>query len=145
MARRISSRKFKHRGNRTHGGGNTKNRRGKGNRGGVGRAGYHKHNWLRTIKTEGTNKKDKGLTGFTNPTRKIYATMDLEELNLAITRGVETGKIAKNDAGLLVVSLPKTKILSGGTLGHKAAIKAYAFSAKAKEKLEKAGCTTATE
>ena len=50
MARRNTSRRFKHRGNRTHGGGNTKNRRGKGNRGGVGRAGYHKHRWLHTIK-----------------------------------------------------------------------------------------------
>ncbi|MBI2444929.1 uL15 family ribosomal protein [Candidatus Micrarchaeota archaeon] len=141
MARRNVSRRFKHRGNRTHGGGNTKNRRGKGNRGGVGRAGYHKHNWLRTIKEEGTNKKDKGLSGFHNPTRKIYATLSLQELD----RVLSEGKIPKNDQGLFQVSLPKTKILSGGTLSHKAAVKAYAFSAKAKEKIEKAGGTTATD
>ena len=141
MARRNVSRRFKHRGNRTHGGGNTKNRRGKGNRGGVGRAGYHKHNWLRTIKEEGTNKRDRGEQGFTNPTRKIYATISLEELDAAILGA----KYQKNDQGVYQVSLPRTKVLSGGTLSQKAAIKAYAFSAKAKEKIEKAGGSTSTE
>lgn len=141
MARRNVSRRFKHLGNRTHGGGNTKNRRGKGNRGGVGRAGAGKHRRLYFIKTEGSTKKDKGLHGFTNPTRKIYATMSLEQLNEVLTGG----KIEKNEQGAFVVNLPKTKILSGGELKHKAAIKAYAFSAKAKEKIEKAGGSTTTE
>ncbi len=141
MARRNTSRRFKHRGNRTHGGGNTKNRRGKGNRGGVGRAGYHKHNWLRTIKEEGTNKRDRGEQGFTNPTRKVYATISLEEL----TQAIVSAKYQKNDQGVYQISLPRTKVLSGGEIQHKAAIKAYAFSAKAKEKIEKAGGTTSTE
>jgi len=141
MARRNVSRRFKHRGNRTHGGGNTKNRRGKGNRGGVGRAGYHKHNWLRTIKEEGTNKKDKGLSGFTNPTRKVYRQISLEQLD----KDIISLKYQKSDAGVYQVSLPNTKVLSGGAITQKAAVKAYAFSAKAKEKIEKAGGTTSTD
>ena len=43
MVVRKRRKKNKVRGNRTHGGGGTKNRRGSGNRGGVGRAGSHKH------------------------------------------------------------------------------------------------------
>ncbi|MBI4360655.1 uL15 family ribosomal protein [Candidatus Micrarchaeota archaeon] len=138
MARRIRSRKFRHRGNRTHGGGNTKNRRGKGNKGGVGRAGYHKHRRLYFIKFEGSTKRDKGLHGFTNPAKKVYATISLDQLQDAI------GKFPQNDQGVYQVVIPQTKVLSGGQLSAKAHVKAYGFSAKAKEKIEKAGGTTAT-
>ncbi len=138
MARRTQSRRFKHRGNRFHGGGNAKNRRGKGNRGGVGRAGYHKHNWLRTIKTEGTNKRTRGEHGFTNTTRKIYGTISLGDL------AKQLGQYQKDDKGVYQILLRNTKVLSGGTFTQKAAIKAYAFSAKAKEKIEAAGGTTST-
>lgn len=138
MARRIRSRKFRHRGNRTHGGGNTKNRRGKGNKGGKGRAGYHKHRRLHFIKLEGSTKRDKGLHGFTNPAKKSYATVSLGQLQDAIE------KFPKNDEGVFQILIPKTKVLSGGTLSAKAHVKAYGFSAKAKEKIEAAGGTAAT-
>ncbi len=138
MARRIKSRIFKHRGNRTHGGGNMKNRRGKGNKGGKGRAGYHKHRRMHFIKLEGSTKRDRGLHGFVNPSRKIYATLSLTQLSAKLAT------FSKNEAGVHQVLLPHTKILSSGVLSAKADIKAYAFSAKAKEKIEAAGGTATT-
>ncbi|MBI5036355.1 uL15 family ribosomal protein [Candidatus Micrarchaeota archaeon] len=138
MARRIKSRKSKHLGNRTFGGGNTKIRRGKGNRGGVGRAGYHKHRWLHTIKYEGTNKKAKGLHGFSNPTRKDFATVSLGQLSKRV------GSFKQNTEGFYEIVLPRVKVLSGGEFQFKAIVKAERFSAKAKEKIEKSGGTTST-
>lgn len=138
MARRIRSRKFRHRGNRTHGSGNKKNRRGKGNKGGVGRAGYHKHRRMHFIKLEGSTKRDKGLHGFTNPAKKVYATVSLGQLQKSID------KFPKNDQGVYQVVIPRTKVLSGGQLSAKAHVTAYGFSAKAKEKIENAGGTIAT-
>ncbi len=139
MARRIHSKKRKHLGNRTFGGGNTKNRRGKGNRGGVGRAGYHKHKWLHTIIYEGTNKRDRGEHGFTNPTRKEYLIISLETLSNQIT----AGKHAPNADGVYEIVLPKTKVLSNGPikckLSHKLSIKAHGFSKNAVEKIKAAG------
>jgi len=137
MARRIKSRKSKHMGNRSFGGGNAKNRRGKGNRGGVGRAGYHKHRWLHTIKFEGTNKVERGESGFSNPTRRTFISVSLANLESRITRGE-----AKADAGgIHSFSLKGCKILSGGAAKHKMAVKASAFSEKAKQKIIAAGGT----
>ncbi|HLD63223.1 MAG TPA: uL15 family ribosomal protein [Candidatus Norongarragalinales archaeon] len=134
MAKRMkSNKKRKYAGNRSFGGGNAKNRRGKGNRGGVGRAGFHKHNWLRTIKLGETNKRDRGLSGFFHPkgtTREIT----LE----SISRRISKGEFKQAD-GLYAVELPHSKVLSNGTFSHKAEVKARAFSAKAKEKIEAAG------
>lgn len=138
MARRIKSRKRKHLGNRTYGGGNTKNRRGKGNKGGKGRAGYHKHKWLHTIKYEGTNKVSRGIQGFHNPSRKPVLVVSLEQLSKRLTT------YPKDDAGVYQIVLPGTKVLSGGSFGAKANVKAHAFSSKAKEKIEKAGGKTIT-
>ena len=138
MARRIHSKKRKHLGNRTFGGGNTKNRRGKGNRGGVGRAGYHKHKWLHTIKYEGTNKRDRGMHGFVNPTRKEYSIISLETLSSQIA----VGKHKPNADGVYEIVLPKTKVLSNGSIKHKLLLKASAFSKNAVEKIKAAGGTT---
>lgn len=126
MARRIISRKRKHYGNRTFGGGNKKNRRGKGCRGGVGRAGWHKHNWLRTIK----NGEHKQLVhGFTSVRPRLKA-MSLGELS----QGMAEGKF-KGD----VVVLKGVKVVSNGDFASKATVKATAFSKKAIEKIRAAG------
>ncbi|NUN11854.1 uL15 family ribosomal protein [Candidatus Micrarchaeota archaeon] len=136
MARRIKSRMRKHLGNRTHGGGNTKNRRGKGNKGGVGNAGAGKHNWLRTIKTVGTNKKDKGITGFHNPNATKMKEITLSKLNYLIDKSKI--KTENNE-----VVLKGFKVLSNGTLTHKVKIiKAKAFTAGAEEKLKALGIAT---
>ena len=112
MARRISSKKRKHLGNRTYGGGNTKNRRGKGNRGGVGRAGFHKHKWLHTIKFEGTCQKDRGIKGFFNPTRENLKEISLRELNGRIA----AGEFKPDSQGVYSINLEGFKILSSGSV-----------------------------
>jgi len=140
MARRIKSRKRKHLANRTYGGGNTKNRRGKGNRGGVGRAGFHKHNWLRTIKFEGTTQAQRGDKGFRNPT-----TRKLKEMGLnALERKIHSEKIAPAANGVYSLSLPGVKVLSDGSVTLKLDAKAGAFSKKAAEKIKNAGGSVST-
>lgn len=136
MARRIKSRKRKHYGNRTFGGGNTKNRRGKGNKGGKGHAGYHKHKWLHTIKFEGTKSKK---IGFRNPTSKVIIVTSLKELNNEIAKG----KWAKDASGVFQINLGHSKVLGNGSIDFKANVSAGAFSKNAKEKIEKAGGSAA--
>lgn len=135
MSRRVkSAKKRKYAGNRSFGGGNAKNRRGKGNRGGVGRAGFHKHNWLRTIKMGETNKRDRGEQGFFHKGRVYLQEVTIEQISNKIAKGQ-----FKQTEGFYVVELPKSKILSNGSISQKAEVKAKAFSAKAKEKIEAAG------
>ena len=139
MARRVkSSKKRKYAGNRFYGGGNAKNRRGKGNRGGVGRAGFHKHKWLQTIKRGEKNKRERGEHGF------YHSSPRLDEVSLLeIMHGVALNKFQQKD-GFYDVDLPDSKILSNGpvSVSVKLFVKAGAFSAKAKEKIEKAGGKT---
>ena len=112
MARRIRSRgKKKFLGNRSHGAGNCKNRRGKGSRGGVGRAGFHKHKWLQTIK----RGEIKGEKGFVNPSPSARPRSELREISVgAIQREIDAGKRAAGVDGVYQVALPKFKVLSGG-------------------------------
>ncbi len=127
MPRRVkSSKKKNYAGNRSYGGGNAKNRRGKGNKGGKGRAGIRTHKWFYKIKVEGT-KGAKGF-GFINPHPGSKTV--LGELNL-----FELPAMAKNG----LVELPGIKVLSNGNLNVKLHVKAAAFSKKAKDKIEKAG------
>lgn len=135
MARRIKSRKRKHLGNRTYGGGNTKNRRGSGNRGGVGRAGMGKHRRLYAIKTEGSTLRDRGLQGFFSQKKKLMG-VTLEKLQ----KMIDVGRFEQKE-GVFQVSLPKAKIISGGLFTAKASVRAAGFSAKAKEKITQAGGT----
>lgn len=139
MARRTKSRKRKYLGNRTYGGGNAKNRRGKGSRGGVGRAGYHKHKWLRTIK-EGLHSSRR--RGFENPTRKDACEISLRE----IQAGIDAGKYQKNNEGKFAVNAGSgCKILSQGHIKEPVALVAGGISAKAKEKIENSGGSATVE
>lgn len=134
MPRRMkSSKKRKYAGNRSFGGGNAKNRRGKGNRGGVGRAGFHKHNWLRTIKRGEINKRTRGEHGFHHARKKMQE-VTLEDISKRVSKGD-----FKQEQGFYVLVLPNAKILSNGTVSAKLDVKAKAFSAKAKEKIEAFG------
>ncbi|HIH20526.1 TPA: 50S ribosomal protein L15 [Candidatus Micrarchaeota archaeon] len=134
MARRVkSNKKRKYAGNRFFGGGNAKNRRGKGNRGGVGRAGYHKHKWLQTIKRGEISKRTRGEHGF------YHTGGHARQITLAqLERALLNGKFQQKD-GFFEVNLPNAKILSNGSVSQKLSVKARAFSAKAKEKIEAAG------
>jgi large subunit ribosomal protein L15 len=135
MARRAkSSKKRKYAGNRSFGGGNAKNRRGKGNRGGVGRAGFHKHKWLQTIKRGETSKRALGEQGFTHHSKKSLKEITLFELETQ----AKSGKLLQTE-GFFVAELPLYKVLSNGEISVKLDVKAKAFSAKAKGKIEAAG------
>ena len=125
MARRIKSRMTRHLGNRTHGAGNTKNRRGKGNKGGKGRAGFHKHKWLQTIKL-GLHKPLKH--GFHSRFAKPV------EFTLSeISRQISLGKWQKEGSVYKVLLGKSAKVLSTGALEFPAAISAGSFSPKAVE------------
>jgi len=135
MARRIKSKKRKYLGNRSYGRGNTKNGRGKGTRGGVGRAGYHKHRWLKTIK-EGLHKSRRH--GFVN--RNSESVLMTEITIAQLQKNVDKGLYKKSADGKYDVALPvRTKVLSQGKLTAALKISAGAFSAAAKEKITKAG------
>ena len=135
MARRIKSKKRKYLGNRSYGRGNTKNGRGKGTRGGVGRAGYHKHKWLKTIK-EGLHKSRRH--GFVN--RNSESVLMTEITIAQLQKNVDAGMYKKSADGKYDVALPvRCKVLSQGKLTAALKISAGAFSAAAKEKITKAG------
>ncbi|MEK6843026.1 MAG: uL15m family ribosomal protein [Candidatus Micrarchaeota archaeon] len=135
MARRIKSKSRKHYGNRTFGAGNTKNRRGKGSRGGVGRAGFHKHKRMMYLVTEGPSTTE---PGFVNMGKRKTQEIGLND----ISKQIEKGKF-KLEAGLYNVDLLKrgkfVKLLGNGEFKYKASIKVDSFSKSAKEKVEKAG------
>ncbi len=138
MARRIKSKKRKYLGNRTWGAGNTKNRRGKGSKGGKGRAGYHKHNWLRTIK-RGEHKPEG--KGFHNTATKVVETITLEQILAKTAKGLWP-KDAQDPAAISVNLAQKgksVKVLGNGKFPVKAIVTAHAFSKSAKEKIEAAG------
>lgn len=132
MARRTKSKKRKYMGNRTYGGGNTKNRRGKGSRGGVGRAGYHKHKWLSTIKDGLNTSRRKGFKRYDG---------EGEEITLAlIQKNVDAGKYQKAADGKYELSFSdRTKVLGQGELAAALKIRAGKFTAQAREKIGKAG------
>lgn len=133
MARRITSPKRKrHLGSRTFGAGNTKNRRGKGSRGGVGRAGLGKHRLFWKIKNEGT----KSPKGFVNIMRRTLPILTLDQ----IARGVQTGHYPQK-AGVADVDAKGFKVLGNGPFSVKANVTAHAFSSAAEEKIKAAGGT----
>lgn len=79
--------------------------------------------------------------GFTNPTRKEYAIVNLETLNrfedgTEVTPEllIETGVVSNEKSGI--------KILGNGTIERKLTIKAHKFSKSAKDAIEAAGGTT---
>lgn len=138
MARRNKKRYRKYLGSRSWGAGNTKNRRGKGNRGGKGRAGMHKHMWLWHLKNEPARLR----VGFASY-KKCLETISLAELNARIEKGVWKA----DENGIYQIDLvgKRTKVLGSGLVKHKLDVKAACFSKKAKEKIENAGGKVAGE
>ena len=128
----------KYHGTRSWGAGNTKNRRGKGCRGGKGNAGPQKARW--TFFT--TNEPDHlGRHGFVRPgPKKCIKTVDLND----IQRMVDKGDLKKGDGGKYEYSF-KGKVLGSGKIASPVLVKADSFSKKAKEKLMKAGGEAKTE
>lgn len=78
--------------------------------------------------------------GFTNYTRKVLAPINLGALD-AFDEGSEISELTLREAGLVKGRFDGVKILGTGTITKKFSIKATAFSATAKEKIEAAGGT----
>lgn len=136
MARRHQSKHKKYLGNRSHGAGNIKNRRGRGSQGGTGRAGYHKHKWFRTVKYE-LKAMLKRQKGFNNPSARKQEEITLEQ----IEKQIEKGAFQKAADGAYAITFgdKNIKVLGNGSFNYKAQITATAFTQSAKEKIEKAG------
>ncbi len=109
------------RGTRTHGGGSKKKRRGGGNRGGRGRAGSHKHHYVKRIVEEDYHLGKKGF----NSIRKPVKTINISELP-------DNNEINLTEMGY-------EKLLGKGSVKKAIIVKVNSCSKLAKEKIEKAG------
>ena len=130
MVRRYKKKSGKYRGHANHGKGDTKNKRGKGYRGGVGRAGMQKHRWTYVTKYE---KDYYGAHGFTSPTSKRVDTVNLWE----IEQRAQKNELEKKE-GKLEFQFDG-KVLGCGIISSPVIVKAHSASKKAIEKIEKSG------
>jgi large subunit ribosomal protein L15 len=74
--------------------------------------------------------------GFTNPTRKEYAAVNLTDLAKLEVEVVTVDLLREKG---LVGKRESVKVLGGGELGRALSVTAHAFSKSAREKIEKAG------
>ncbi len=127
----------KKRGTRTCGGGSHKKRRGKGNRGGSGKAGGCKHKWSWTLKYAPNHF---GRRGFKIPkaVKKEYEIINVGEIEENLKKFLKNG-IANEKKGKIIVNLSGYKVLGEGKITKPLIIKALAFSSSALEKIRNAG------
>ncbi|NPA86847.1 MAG: 50S ribosomal protein L15 [Candidatus Diapherotrites archaeon] len=107
--------------------GDTKNRRGKGIKGGRGRAGAWDHK-KSTYRYEVMGKK-----GFVPPRKREEVVINLRQINEIIS-----SPSFKGDE-IDVTEMGYTKVLGTGSLSRGVTVIAYSFSERAKEKIEAAG------
>lgn len=79
--------------------------------------------------------------GFTNPTRKEYAIVNLDTLN-RFDDGTEVTPELLIETGVVSNEKDGIKVLGNGSIERKLTIKAHKFSKSAKEAIEAAGGTT---
>lgn len=133
MVKRQGKRNRKFNGSRNHGKGNAKNRRGKGNKGGWGRAGTGKHRFSYVTRYERDFMAHGGRFGFASlkkqrtPVSNLY---EIESLALAGKLENREGKAYYEFAG---------KILGTGSITKPVRVLALSFSKGAAEKIKKAG------
>ena len=136
------NKRSKFRGTRTCGGGTHKNRRGAGNRGGRGQAGWRDHNFTRFYllgKTEGKH-------GFVCKTSVIHNVLDIGDIDqmipdlLANSIATQNGDVIFLDAAHIGVE----KVLGGGRVSHKLEIAAESFSKRGVTKVQEQGGRTLT-
>lgn len=136
---RKRNKKNRLRGQRTHGRGNTKNARGKGTKGGQGKAGSHKHLFSKYWQKFG--KK-----GFKPKRRIVFEEINLDDLNECINafKRKEPSRLSEcfsEENGLVVIDLKERnfKVLGNGSIEGKIILKNASLSKKAKEAIEKVG------
>ncbi len=133
MVERKRKKRNRLRGQRSHGAGNTKNRRGAGWRGGRGRAGSHKHKFAKLHATFGIKKKLKK--------QETLRAINLETLEKEIAKPSNAEKIEKKGDAIIVDGkiLKIGKILGRGSISQKIIAKNLAVSKSAEKKIVEAG------
>lgn len=130
---RLGKRNRKFLGTRNHGKGNAKNCRGKGGKGGWGRAGTGKHRWTYITAYEPEFAQHGGHFGFSNPNAKTVKTINLFE----IQNRANAGKLPSKD-GKATLEF-EGKILGGGSITAAVVVRARAATKKAQESIKAAG------
>ncbi|MCX6798738.1 MAG: uL15 family ribosomal protein [Candidatus Diapherotrites archaeon] len=122
------------RGQRTHGAGDTKNRRGGGCRGGRGKGGSHKHKFSKYYMFFGTERKQ------ILPQRTVAA-INIGQLQERLPALLAEGKAEKEGGGFVVDGhkVGFDKILSMGSVRERLVLRNIAASKKAREKIIAAG------
>jgi len=132
---RLKKRNRKFNGSRNHGKGNAKNCRGKGNKGGWGRAGMHKHRFTYITAYE---PDFFGVHGFASLKKVRIKTVNLHVIEqLALMDKLE------NKGGKATFEF-EGKILGSGHITKPVHVRALSFSEGAIEKIKKAGGSTET-
>ena len=133
MVVRKRRRANKQLGERTHGHGDTKNWRGSGNRGGVGRAGSHKHKFSKYWQTFGVKTT---LHTF-HPKGKA---VNVGQVSTQIDKWMKQGKVVEDD-GMIVIDGMKIGIatlLGSGDVKGEWYVKNVRVTEKARTKIEEA-------
>ena len=130
----------KQRGARTYGRGCSKRGRGRGERGGKGLSGGHKHKWSYTLRYA---PERFGKRGFVRPpeVREKISTINVGELEERLDELLERG-IARRDEDRVVIQLSKLgvgKVLGGGRVSLPLEIRAFKITEPARQKVERAG------
>jgi len=130
MTVRKRRKKNKLRGQRTHGHGGTKNRRGSGVRGGTGRAGSHKHKFTKYFADFG-----KGI--ILKPKNKIKA-INLQTIEAKKDAWLKKGLLTKEEDYIVIdgKKIGFDKILSKGRISFKAVVRNMQVTENAREKIE---------
>ncbi|MBI4162749.1 MAG: uL15 family ribosomal protein [Candidatus Aenigmarchaeota archaeon] len=121
------------RGKTTHGWGTKKKHRGSGSRGGAGWGGAKKHKktFIYSYEPEHFGKK-----GFFSLHKKLKY-INIEDLNKIVERS--EAQSASKQADIDLTSMGYDKLLSRGKINRAITVTVSSSSAKAKEKIEKAG------
>ena len=135
----VRIKKRRRRGERTYHGSHKK-RRGKGSKGGSGKAGLHKHKWTYTVKYEPDHF---GKRGFTSVKKKYYVekAINIGELNEIISKLEKENKLSVEN-GKIKINLEEfgfDKILGRGKIDRAIIVEAKKVSKSAKEKIEEKG------
>jgi large subunit ribosomal protein L15 len=128
----------KKRGSRTHGYGQVGQHRGGGQRGGHGKAGFHKHKWTYTVKYDPDRFTKHG---FKPHRRKEVSAINIGELDEQINNLIDSRQAEKTKNGIKVNLhfLGYDKLLGKGKVTHPLIMQVDSWSKSAAEKIRESG------
>lgn len=129
----------KKRGSRTHGYGQVGQHRGGGQRGGHGKAGFHKHKWTYVIKYEPEYFGKKGFKSLKERGRKI-GIINVGELDELVDRLTVEGRLERKGKKIFLdlEKLGYDKLLGMGKITKPTLVKVASYSEAAAKKIEEA-------